>query len=335
MKIAVLGATGLIGHHTALAALDFGHEVVCIVRSDSNRSWISDLPCEVRVADLDDKLSLVSAFKGVDGIIHCASYYPTKRLSMLEHVVHATTQTEYFYEACATAGISKIVYVGAPVSLKLPNERDNAHADSIYSTMPPEINPYLRVKWAMDVQAQQKAKQGVPVVIGVPATAFGEFDFKPSTGRIITNIANATLSTFVPGKRNIVYAGDAARGLMLALEKGKVGERYVFTGQNIRSEQLVRIIAKQAGVAAPVCIPMPMAKLIVKFQETKHRFLGGKPPPFDSTALYVFGSDQFLDGQKAQDELDYRATVSIEDTISISLKWFKENGYISGISPTF
>lgn len=329
MKIAVLGATGLLGHHTALAALDFGHEVVCIIRPGSNESWISDIDAEIRVANLDDKLSLISALKGVDGVINCASYYPTQTLSMLEHVVLATTQTEYFYEACLTAGVCKILYVGASVALKPPGEAKPAHADSVYSVMPPELNPYLRVKWAMDVQAQQKAKMGLPVVIGVPATTFGEFDFKPSTGRLITSIANCTLPAFVSGKRNVVYAGDAARGLMLAFENGRIGERYVFTGQNIRLEELVNIIARKAGVNMPMCIPLPMAKLIVKFQETKFKMLGGVAPTFDSTALAVVSSGQYLDGQKAQDELGYSSTLSIEDTVAISLKWFKKNGYIS------
>jgi dihydroflavonol-4-reductase len=331
MKIAIIGATGMLGHHTVIAAISAGHEVVCIHRASSDLTQIHDLHCELREADLNDKFSLIRAFRDVDGVINCAGYYPTKPETMLEHVVRATTQMEYFYEACSTAKIQRILYVGAAIALQKPANGNPGHADYDYPEMPPENNPYLRVKWAMDKQAQQKAEKGMPVLIGVPAMSFGEYDFKPTTGRLITEIANQTLPAYVSGKRNVIYAGDAGRGLVLALEKGRVGERYVFTGQNIEVDEIVNIIARLSNVQVPKAIPLVVAKIIAKFQEKKYELFGGALPKLDATAIAILSSGQYLDGTKAQHELGFFPQIGVEEAISITLSWFKKTGYVKGV----
>lgn len=328
MKIAILGATGMLGHHTAVAALAAGHEVVCIHRASSKLSHLNDLSCEKREADLNDKFAMIRAFHDVEGVINCAGYYPTKPMSMLEHVVQATTQMEYFYEACATAKLTRILYVGASIALQKPKSGQPGHADFDYPEMPPEQNPYLRVKWAMDMQAKQKAAKGMPVMIGVPAMTMGEFDYKPTTGRLITEVVNQTLPAYVSGKRNIIYAGDAGRGLVLALEKGKVGERYLFTGENVEIDDIVNFIAQKANVKAPHTIPLILAKLIAKIQEKKYELIGGKLPKLDATAIAILSSGQYLDGSKAHRELGFIPQVGLEETISISFNWFRSNGFI-------
>ncbi len=339
MKIGILGATGAIGHHTANAVLERGHELVVIHRAYSNLESIKDLTFSSRIfssrvfssriGDLNDRASLLQAFTGLDAIINCAAYYPTKPRALQAEVKIAVSQMENFYQACSQADIQKIVYLGAAIALPKHPQALPGTEELIYTHAPQNKNPYLQVKWKMDRLAREQAKNGLPVVIAIPSMCFGEFDYRPSTGKLIVEIANGTIPGYIRGDRNIIYTGDAGKGLMLACEGGKPGERYLFTGTNLSMDELVKRIAELAGVSPPkIVIPLPIAKAICKFQETKYQLFGGKLPKISSSAIAVMASGQFLDGSKAQKELGFQSKVDLNEAISRAINWFRLRKYI-------
>lgn len=329
MKIGIIGTTGMIGHHTAKAVQNQGYELVVIHREFSNLSTISDLTFTSAIADLNDKASLVKALANLDAVINCAAYYPTKPLPWKVEVQTAIAQMENFFNACAEVNLAKIVYLGAAIALpKHPNGLPG-NEELVYQSQPINKTPYLQVKWAMDKLAREKAQTGLPVVIGIPAMCFGEFDYAPTTGKLIVDIANQKLPGYVRGDRNVIYAGDAGRGLLLACEKGRVGERYLFTGTNISMDDLVKLIAEIANVAPPQrVIPLTVAKLVSQLQELKFKLLDGKMPQLSSTAIAVLALGQFLDGSKAQIELGFKPIMDLNQTIKRTIKWFKLINYI-------
>src|ERR1700681_3167369 len=77
MRVAIVGATGMLGKHTLAAAAAAGHDVVAIARSISSLQRLRNAPLESRLADLDDRESLRRALKNVDAVVNCAGYYPT------------------------------------------------------------------------------------------------------------------------------------------------------------------------------------------------------------------------------------------------------------------
>src|SRR5258707_15842814 len=75
MRIAVVGATGMLGQHVARHTLRAGHDLIALYRNPRLLSSLADLRCEARQADLDDVDSLRRGFQGADAVIHCAAYY--------------------------------------------------------------------------------------------------------------------------------------------------------------------------------------------------------------------------------------------------------------------
>lgn len=327
-RIAVIGATGLIGHHAARAAWDAEKELVVIHRSKSALEPLASLEYSPAVADLDDPGSLAKALRGVDGVINCAGYYPTVPKPWKAEVETATRQMENFYKACAEAKLQRIVYLGAAIALRRHPDGEPGDETLDYPEQPEDRNPYLQVKWAMDRQAREWAKKGLPVVIGIPSMTFGEFDYGPTTGQLIVEIANRTLPAYVKGNRNVIYAGDAGRGLLACCEHGKPGERYLLTGENTSMDDLVTRIAKLAGVPPPRAVPIATAKALSRWQNFKYRFLRGPEPKITPTAIAVMSSGQFLDGSKAERELSFKALESLTDGLRRTLKWFRAVGYI-------
>jgi dihydroflavonol-4-reductase len=313
----------MLGHHVARQAHRSGHHVIALYQSPNLLESIKDLDCERRQADLEDPNSLVRSFSGADAVIHCAGYYPGVPKPLVEEMQRASLLTNNFYAACASLPLKKIVYVGAAIAL--PKSRDGQPGDGSQSYIKPpkDKNPYLQVKWAQDAMALGFAHEGMPVVIGIPSMTFGEYDPGNSTGRFVLEMANRTFPGYVSGKRNVVYAGDAGRGLVRVCEDGRPGERYLITGENLTVQQLMAKIAFATGVPEPKAIPLAVAKIVSEWQTLRYRYLHGPVPKVSASAIAVMSSGQYLDGSKAERELGYRPEVSIDDAIRRTLEWFQ------------
>ncbi|BAU76451.1 NAD-dependent epimerase/dehydratase family protein [Metapseudomonas furukawaii] len=327
MKIAVLGATGLLGHHAARAVKAAGHRLVVIHRPSSRIERLGYLDAEFRPAELLDHGSLVRALADLDGVIFCAAGYPNRPRRWQEEVAAALDQTNHFYAACLAARVPRILYTGAAIALPRHPEGLPGHEGLFYEEMPLWKNPYLLSKWALDEQAREQARNGLPVVIGIPGMCLGEFDTGPSSGRLITAIANGWMTRFVPGRRNVIDAADAGRGLLLALEKGRVGERYLLAGHNIEMAELTRRIAQLLGVKPPEPMPLAMARGMAALGRLRYR-LSGEVPKLNDATLAVMAGGQFLDGRKAREELGFIADTPLETTLERTIAWFRDNGYL-------
>lgn len=327
MRIAIIGATGMLGRHTAAAVVAGGHALHVVHRAGSRPDSLRELPHTAAIADLDDRAALGRALSGVDAVINCAAYYPTRPRPWRKEVDAATTQMENFYAACAAHRLHKIVYLGGAIALRRHPHGEPGDESLEYPSAPANRNPYFQVKWAMDRQALQHA-EGQPVVIGIPSMTFGEHDPGSTTGRLVIEIANQSLPAYVRGLRNVIYAGDAGRGLLRVCEDGRPGERYLLTGSNLSMDELVRKIADLAGVASPRAIPLPVAKTVALLQAARYRWLNGPLPKVDATAIAVMSAGQFLSGAKAERELGFRAEVSVVEALRRTLQWFRHIGLI-------
>jgi dihydroflavonol-4-reductase len=328
MKIGIIGGTGMLGHHLAIAAQLRQYEVVIIHRQGSNLDRIKDLQFESRIADLDDRGSMIRALNGLDYIANCAAYYPTVPKPLHQEIKTARLQMQFFLDGVEASGCQKAMYVGGAIAIP-KNENGLGKEDLFYPQTPENQNPYLQVKWLMDEMARAGASKGLPVVIGIPTMTFGEYDYGPTTGRLIVDLANEELPAYISGLRNVVAARDAGRGLLLALEKGRVGERYLISGENTSIETLVATISEIANV--PVLqktLPLGLAKFISKLQEIKYTLFRGTPPTLSATAIAVLSSGQHIDGAKAKEELGYEPDLSAKDAIRSAYNWFKKEGYI-------
>ena len=329
MKIAILGATGMIGNHCARAAVARGHEVRVVHRASSDLRPLADLACEKFVADVERPETLRAAFTGVDALIHTAGYYPSAVPGpWREEVDRGVRQLRATFDACRGLPLTKIVFVGSVVALP-PHPQGLPATESLeFPPEPADPTPYLQVKAALDRCAREEAKRGLPVVVGIPGMCLGEYDKGPTTGRLIVEIANRSLPGYVRGRRNVVYTGDAGRGMVLACERGRIGERYLITGTNIEIDDLVKRIAEIAGVRPPrIGISAPLARRLAKLLEWRWSTFGGEPPKLTSTAIAV-SSGQFLDGGKAREELGYEPEVPLDEAIRRALGWFRAAGYV-------
>ena len=157
MRIAVIGATGMLGCHIAHAVIEQGHALVAIHRNNSRLDKLHGLPFISRIASLEGEAGLVRALAGVDAVIHAAAYHPTVPRAWKKDLKLAREQMRVFLSACKQAHAVRplrVVYVGSTMALQRPaNGAPGCETDG-YSAQPRDKNNCLQVKWAMDAMAR-------------------------------------------------------------------------------------------------------------------------------------------------------------------------------------
>ncbi|MBI3419177.1 MAG: NAD-dependent epimerase/dehydratase family protein [Proteobacteria bacterium] len=327
MKILITGATGFVGSAVTRRLIAAGHELRALVRSDSDRRNVLDLPVELAEGSLEDEGSLVRAARGCKGLFHIAADYrlwvPNPKQMYQTNVVG----TGLLMEAALKAGVERIVYTSSVATLGYAPKGAVANEDTLVSEAD-MIGPYKHSKFLAEKLVSELAlEKRLPVVIVNPSTPLGPRDLKPTpTGRLVIDAARKRMPAYVDTGLNIVHVDDVAEGHLLAFEKGVVGERYILGGDNLELSELLRLIAETAGFKPPrIKLPrkalFPIADLLEGIAT-----LTGIEPMFTTDSLRMAEHKMFFSSAKAESELSYThrpASKAVQD----AYKWFKEAGY--------
>ena len=331
-KVLVTGASGFVGSAVARRLLARGLKVTCLVRGSSPRGNLDGLPFDIAVGDMTDQASVEAAAKGARYLFHVAADYRIWARDP-EEIVRANREgTGAVMRAALTAGVERIVYTSSVATLgTAPGADRNTPADETHPLTPATaVGAYKRSKVIAERLVEQMvAEQGLPAVIVNPSTPIGPRDIKPTpTGRIITEAATGKAPAFVDTGLNLAHVDDVAEGHLMALDKGRVGERYILGGQDVTLRQMFADIAALAGRKPPtVELPLgPLYPLAHMFEAVAR--LTGKEPMLTVDALNMSKRRMFFTSAKAEAELGYRAR-PYREAIADAMTWFREHGYIS------
>ncbi len=332
MNALVLGATGLIGGHICRALRASGHAVRAFKRRSSVVSARDGVDGLVfAIGDLMDPASIRAALRGCDVLFHAAGYYPTVSLDRDAALTKAVVTMRNVLAAASEAArgdgaLRRIVFTSSLSTIAPPGEGGRL-ADERDLYVPGSVpDAYYEAKWAMEAEAYRAVARGLPVVIVNPTLCFGPFDPKPTSGRLVRDVALGRVPGFLEGRVNAVDVRDVAVGHVRAAERGNVGERYVLGNENLLFSELVRRIARLAGVEPPrLTIPNGVAVAVAYASEILARYVTGRPPwlPLEGVRMIQFG--QHLDCSKARRELELPQS-PVDGAIRDALAWFRSRG---------
>jgi dihydroflavonol-4-reductase len=327
----VTGATGFVGSAVARALLARGHRVVVLARATSSRANLDGLDVEIAVGDMTDQASVEAAARGARFLFHVAADYRLWARDP-EDIVRANREgTQAVMRAALSAGVERVVYTSSVATLGIPKGQDPmAPADeSAPLTAETAIGAYKRSKVIAERLVERMvAEEGLPAVIVNPSTPIGPRDVKPTpTGRIIVEAATGKVPAFVDTGLNLAHVDDVAQGHLLALDKGRIGERYILGGQDVTLRRMLADIAALAGRKAPTLnLPRgPLYPLASIFEAVAQ--ITGKEPMLTRDALTMSKRHMFFTSAKAQAELGYRARPYGEALVD-AMAWFRAHGYI-------
>ncbi|HLL25330.1 MAG TPA: hypothetical protein VK427_24510, partial [Kofleriaceae bacterium] len=129
------------------------------------------------------------------------------------------------------------------------------------------------------------------------------------------------------GYNNFVDVRDVARGMIAAWQRGRRGERYILGGHDMTYGDMMRAVARVAGVPPPrLRIPVAVGKLVGAAGDLVERL--GRDPIANSTQIRYAYTDKFrFTSAKAEAELGYRYG-PIEPAIADALAWFRANAML-------
>jgi dihydroflavonol-4-reductase len=309
---------------------DRGHQLRLLVRPSSDRRNLAGLPADVVVGDLTDPASLDAAVAGCRYVVHVAADYrlwvPDPQAMLRANVDGAVAMMR----AAARAGAERIVHTSSVAALGQIG--DGTPADEATPTDEADfVGIYKRSKYLAEKAVLDLARtEGMPIVVVNPAAPVGPRDIKPTpTGKMILDAAAGRVPAYIDTGLNIVHVDDVALGHVLALEKGRVGERYVLGGENMLLKDILDLVADVTNGRPPM-IRLPEAVVWpVAFVMEKLAPVLGIAPMMTRDHLKMARKKMFYSSAKAEAVLGYQprpVRVAVEDAVT----WFRMNGMLKG-----
>jgi dihydroflavonol-4-reductase len=326
MTTLVTGATGFLGSHVTRQLVARGETVRVLMRPSSNNRAISDLPLEYVTGDLRDAASLDRAMNGVKRVFHVAADYRLWAKRTQDIYDSNVGGTKNLLAAAKRAEVEQLIYTSTVATIavdrpELPNEATDAKLEEM-------VGHYKRSKWMAEKEVIRAARDGLPVIVAMPTTPVGPWDWKPTpTGKIILDFLNGKMPGYVETGLNFVGVEDCAAGHLLAAERGKIGQRYLLGAENLTLKGLLDVLAEITGLRAPsMKIPHGVA-LGVAYLESAFSRLIGKEPRIPVEGVKIAQHKMFVECSRAQRELGFQPG-PVAAALERAVRWYQANGYM-------
>jgi len=310
----VIGANGFLGSHVTRQLVADGREVRVMVRPNANTIGIDDLRVTRLVGDIWDNDTLREAMRGVDDVYYCV--VDTRGWLRDPAPLFRTNVdgTRNVLDVAKAADLRKFVFTSSYVTVGRRRGHRASEDDLIVDR---GLTPYVRSRvQAENIVLQYAREHGLPAVAMCVSTTYGSGDWgRTPHGAIIAGAAFAKLP-FVMGGIELEAVGvdDAARAMILAAGRGRVGQRYLISEKMISNAEVVRIAAVAAGVPPPTkSIPLPVSYALATAGSIKAK-LRGTDERLSLDSLRLMRAEAPVDHSKAIRELGWEPR-PVEDSI--------------------
>lgn len=324
----VTGASGFVGSHVVRHLVQQGERVRVLVRRSSSLAALEGLPVEMAYGDIRDSASVAAAVQGCRWVYHVAADYRLWARRPQELYATNVTGTVTVLTAARQQGVERIVYTSTVGALGSPVNGHPATEETPVS-LAMMIGHYKRSKFLAEQEARRLAAAGCPVVIVNPSTPVGAWDLKPTpTGQMIVDFLNGRMPGYVETGLNLVDVEDVAEGHWLAMQKGRVGERYILGGHNLTLAEILAILARVSGRPAPRTKVPWLVAYGAAGVSTAMAWVTGRPPTIPLEGVRMARKRMFFDAGKAIRELGLPQH-PVEEALATAVRWFREHGYVT------
>jgi dihydroflavonol-4-reductase len=307
VKVFVTGGTGFIGGTVVRQLHERGDEVVCLVRSPEKATALTALGAQIVKGDLSDGEAMRNGMEGCDAVVHAAAMYkvgiPAKQHPAMWEATVAGTESAM--HAALDAKVPKVVHVSTCGTF------GNTHrkvVDESYRHPGKEFTSYYEETKleAQRIVERMVAELSLPAVIVQPGGVYGPDD--PS------QVADL-LKEFFAGKLVLMpfpefgiclsHVDDIAGGILLAVDKGRIGETYILSGPVSTMREAIETVAALTDRKAPKhAMPVPLLKALTPVGPLVGKLMG-QPPNLRELISSADDVTFWASHEKASRELGY------------------------------
>ena len=333
----VIGANGFLGSHVTRQLVADGHQVRAMVRPTANTRAIDDLELTRFHGDVFDGDVVREAMDGVDDVYYCVV---DTRAWLRDPAPLFRTNVEGLRNVLDVAvnepALRRFIFTSTYATVGRRHGHVATEDDVIGTQELTRLTPYVQSRvQAENLVMRYVAEADLPAVAMCVSTTYGAGDWGGTPhGAFIAGAVFGKLPFLMNGiALEVVGVDDAARAMLLAAERGRIGERYLVSERMIALNDVVRIAADEAGVAAPQrSISVPMLYAMAAAGSLKAR-LTGKDAELSLASVRMMRSEADVDSGKAKRELAWQPR-PVEESIRDAARFWAAMRNAKGKSTT-
>lgn len=326
MPTFITGATGFIGNKLALKLANQGEIIHALCRSTSDISTLQHPNIKIFPGDVTDYAKIIVAMRGCEYSYHLAAYARSYAKEKEEYFRINVEGTRNICEAALKTGIKKVVITSTVVTFgptgKNPESETIKRNENIFYTT------YEQSKFLAEKVVEEYIQKGLNAITVNPTRVFGPGLMNES------NSVTIMIQMYMKGKMRAIlgngngignygYVDDMVDGHLAAMEKGRVGEKYILGGENVSYNQFFQMICDITGKRfCQFKIPYAVAITFSKFEEMRAKLFGSNPlitPEWVKT----FALDWVFSSKKAEQELGYKYT-TLREAMRQTIDWLNK-----------
>lgn len=316
-RVLITGATGFLGGALARRLGHEGHVLRILRREDANLAAVAGLTYDEVVGDLRDASAVARAVAGCEVVFHCAAliqYWAHRNAE--QHAINVDG-TRHVVEACVHNRVRRLVHVSSVAAVGYARAGVPIDETAVYNLKPFHLN-YADTKHAAEAVVQDAVQRGLDAVIINPGTIYGPGDRRRA--HYVRGLSGFFSSS---GGMSVIDVDDVVEGAIRAWQRGRTGERYLLTAENLSYREIGRRFAAHLHrvgprVVLPAWVVRCLAALAFPFGRLRPT-AWSLTPAMARVAHLTF----YYSNAKARRELGMSFR-SIDDAIFRTIQWLRE-----------
>jgi dihydroflavonol-4-reductase len=322
--VLVTGASSFLGYHVARRLNERGIRPRVLELAGSRLDALDRLDVDRRPGHLDDDAAVRAACAGADTVLHLAFKVSVgSGAELLRDMQRVNIDgTRQLLDAAAAAGVRRAVVAGSALAVGVNRVAAPLNESAVWSEHAFDI-PYARMRREAELAALAMSTRDFAIVSACPSFTFGPDD---PTGAP----ANTLLGKIASGKQRFTLTvgfgcldvRDFADGVLLAAERGRPGERYLLSGENVTADELLARASAIAGVPPTRFRPPTFALRALAGVVELYCGIRDKPAPVTRDVLQIIGRYAWYDTTKARTELGWTPR-PFDQTLQDTIAWLR------------
>jgi nucleoside-diphosphate-sugar epimerase len=320
-RVFVTGAAGHLGANLLHRLLTDGRTVRVLLREGDNNEAVdaiekaTDRKVERVMGDLRDLPLLQKGLKDCETAFHVAAKVSTVSGSAddLKDLYECNViGTGNLLRAAREAGTKRTVVSGSFSAVGYDLNDPSKPSDETMPFQPFDGHmPYGRTKMLVEHECLKAVVEGQDVVIATSCAVLGPWDYIPSRmGKTLIDFTHGKLNAYIPGGFEFVAARDIVAGHLLAMKRGRTGQRYIISSEFMNVDQLMEIFEEVSGRPRPkLRLPQTVMAGVAEVSTfVLTNFFPTVPQRFTPGAVRILRMERHANTNKAKTELGYVPT---------------------------